>query len=160
WSDPDASGIQSLVWRARWEATKDEPWKAKLLAYNMDDCLALKRVAELVESVGGGPEALAKAGTPVAWVEGMDRLGGGTRRGKIDFFHADFEFINGCGRFDYQQTRVYVRMQKVRKKVEAKPWAWRNRTLRVSRQVQILDETCPSCRCSDVIQWEHGRYAV
>ena len=27
WSDPKASGIQSLVWRARWEATRNEDWK-------------------------------------------------------------------------------------------------------------------------------------
>ena len=57
WSEPDASGIQSLVWRARWEATRAEEWKQKLLTYNLEDCLALKRVTELLDAVGSGPEA-------------------------------------------------------------------------------------------------------
>ncbi len=30
WSEPDASGLQSLVWRARWEAGHDGEWKEKL----------------------------------------------------------------------------------------------------------------------------------
>jgi predicted RecB family nuclease len=165
WSDPAASGLQSLVWRARWEATHVEKWRQKLLSYNLEDCLALKRIVELLDSVGSGPEG-AKAQPaveiepPVAWVEELDRLGTVTRRGKIDFFHADFEYINGCGRFDYQSQRVYVRTSKVRKKVRTKARVWRNRTLRVSQQVQILDDKCPSCGGSDVTQWEHGRYAV
>lgn len=31
WTDKDASGIQSIVWRAKWEATHDEQWKEKLI---------------------------------------------------------------------------------------------------------------------------------
>ncbi len=52
WSDPAASGLQSLVWRARWEMTYAEEWRQKLLSYNLEDCLALKRVTELLDSVG------------------------------------------------------------------------------------------------------------
>jgi hypothetical protein len=111
WSEPEASGLQSLVWRARWETIHAEEWKRKLLSYNLEDCLALKRVVELLDSVGSGPEAAkerpaALSEPPVAWVEELDRLGTVTRRGKIDFFHADFDYINGCGRFDYQSQRV------------------------------------------------------
>jgi uncharacterized protein (TIGR03067 family) len=163
WSEADASGIQSLVWRARWEATGDEAWKQKLLTYNMEDCAALKGVAELVDSVGCGPDAArpsVESETPVAWVEELDRVATVTRRGKIDFFHADFEYINGCGRFDYQRQRVYVRTRRVRKKAQKKAKVFRNRTLRVSQTVQILDEKCPSCGGSAVTQWEHGRYAI
>jgi hypothetical protein len=36
WSDPNASGLQSLVWRARWEETRVGEWKQKLLAYNLE----------------------------------------------------------------------------------------------------------------------------
>jgi predicted RecB family nuclease len=166
WSESDASGLQSLVWRARWEATHAEEWKRKLLSYNLEDCVALMRVADLLDLVGSGPETMAKArpavesAPPVAWVEELDRLGTFTNRGKIDFFHADFEYINGCGRFDYQSQRVYVRTSKVRKRARAKARVWRNRTLQVSQQVQILDDKCPSCGDSDVTHWEHGRYAV
>jgi predicted RecB family nuclease len=40
WSEPDASGLQSLVWRSRWEQTNAEVWKEKLLTYNQEDCAA------------------------------------------------------------------------------------------------------------------------
>jgi predicted RecB family nuclease len=40
WSEPDASGIQSIAWRMRWESTGDECWKSKLIRYNSEDCHA------------------------------------------------------------------------------------------------------------------------
>jgi hypothetical protein len=38
WSDPQASGLQSLAWRHRWEATRDERFRQSLLQYNREDC--------------------------------------------------------------------------------------------------------------------------
>src|SRR5205085_9261517 len=52
WTAEDASGLQSLVWRCRWEQTGEQGWKDKLLTYNAEDCAALKRVAEFVQAVG------------------------------------------------------------------------------------------------------------
>src|SRR5512135_525056 len=34
WTDPQASGLQSLVWRHGWEAGRDERYKQALLQYN------------------------------------------------------------------------------------------------------------------------------
>src|SRR5262249_40937427 len=48
WTEPDASGAQSLVWRKRWEATHAEVWKQKLVDYNLEDCAALRRVTEFL----------------------------------------------------------------------------------------------------------------
>ena len=48
WSEPDASGIQSIVWRKRWEATGSDEWKQKLTTYNLEDCAALRKVTEAV----------------------------------------------------------------------------------------------------------------
>jgi predicted RecB family nuclease len=42
WTEPEASGTQSIVWRKNWEATKGEGWKRKLTTYNMEDCVALE----------------------------------------------------------------------------------------------------------------------
>jgi hypothetical protein len=41
WTDPDSSGLQSLVWRHRWEATRDERFRQSLLRYNREDCEAV-----------------------------------------------------------------------------------------------------------------------
>src|SRR5262249_35601714 len=42
WTDVGAAGIDSIVWRTRWEKTHDDGLKARLLRYNQEDCLALK----------------------------------------------------------------------------------------------------------------------
>jgi predicted RecB family nuclease len=51
WTENDASGVQSLVWRYRWERGDGEAFKDKLLTYNIEDCLALKRVTEVVYGI-------------------------------------------------------------------------------------------------------------
>src|SRR5262245_16709096 len=166
WSESDASGLQSLVWRAKWEATKDEAWKEQLLAYNREDCAALKRVSELVYAAGSRPGTAdggrlrVEGQPPLALVEELDRLGAIVHRGKIAFFHPDFEYINNCGHFDYQRQRVYVRTGRVRKKRPKGARVWRNRRVRVNRKVHIVSKTCPSCGGADVIQWDHGRRAI
>src|SRR5262249_23785711 len=48
WTEPDASGIQSIVWRAQWEVDHDEGQKQKLTIYNLEDCAALQRVTDLI----------------------------------------------------------------------------------------------------------------
>jgi predicted RecB family nuclease len=45
WSHPAASGVQSLVWRERWEQTHDPALKEVLTTYNREDCMALKAVS-------------------------------------------------------------------------------------------------------------------
>ena len=51
WSEEEASGIQSIAWRMSWESTHDDVWRQKLTTYNLEDCLALKRVTEFVQAV-------------------------------------------------------------------------------------------------------------
>ena len=36
WTSSNASGIQSITWRKRWENTHDEAWRQKLIVYNLD----------------------------------------------------------------------------------------------------------------------------
>ena len=46
WTSPEASGLQSLVWRHHWEGTGDDAYKELLLAYNKEDCEALEKLAD------------------------------------------------------------------------------------------------------------------
>lgn len=46
WTEPDASGLQSLVWRYRWETGREEAYKQKLVSYNAEDCQALRVLTE------------------------------------------------------------------------------------------------------------------
>ncbi|MCX7207376.1 MAG: IS66 family transposase [Proteobacteria bacterium] len=42
WSSPGASGLQSIVWRYRYDETQDEKFCNLLLAYNYEDCENLR----------------------------------------------------------------------------------------------------------------------
>jgi len=46
WTAPDASGLQSLVWRYRWEMASEAEYKQKLILYNAEDCQALRILTE------------------------------------------------------------------------------------------------------------------
>ena len=51
WTENNASGLQSILWRRKWEVTKDTSFKQRLLTYNHEDCQALKKVTEFVYQI-------------------------------------------------------------------------------------------------------------
>lgn len=167
WSDADASGIQSIAWRMRWDRTREDQWREKLIRYNLEDCAALKRVTEFAYEIAvapqlpGGPlppslqsEARNGAASPiVSRVEELDRLGAVNRRGHIQFFHKEYEYINGCAHFDYQRQRVYIRTSKLLKRSAKGRRRWRNAKLRVSNRVQIVARKCPACGSGELVRW-------
>jgi len=46
WTSPNASGLQSLVWRHKWEVTQNSNCKEMLVKYNEEDCQALQLLVE------------------------------------------------------------------------------------------------------------------
>ncbi len=51
WTDPNASGLQSLAWRCRWEATRDERFRQSLLTYNREDCEAVRLLVGCLDQI-------------------------------------------------------------------------------------------------------------
>ena len=51
WTSCEASGIQSLAWRCRWEKFQCENFKKTLLEYNGEDCHALRLVTNKVSEL-------------------------------------------------------------------------------------------------------------
>src|SRR5204863_6684970 len=51
WTDPQASGLLSLAWRHRWEATRDERFRQSLLQYNREDCEAVRLLVERLDRI-------------------------------------------------------------------------------------------------------------
>ncbi|MBC7816757.1 MAG: TM0106 family RecB-like putative nuclease, partial [Planctomycetaceae bacterium] len=160
WTDPDASGIQSIVWRKRWEDTRDEQWKHTLATYNMVVCAALLGLAEFINAAIETATGLPSNTTgvpPIASVQELDRLGNDRKWRKVSFFHPDFDYINNCAYFDYQRQRVYVRTSKLLKKNHRRSHEERNRKLRVSHRVRFTTSKCPLCGATEVIELEEGR---
>jgi len=51
WTSPDASGLQSLVWRHYWDETRDAQYQDLLVTYNREDCQALKLLTDELSKI-------------------------------------------------------------------------------------------------------------
>jgi len=108
WTDPDASGLQSIVWRKRWEETGTASFKDTLTTYNLEDCAALKMVTGFLYSICLDPSALPPsqsvtyADHQVARVEEIAPPSSRREWRLPEFAVPDFAFINERAYFDYQ----------------------------------------------------------
>jgi len=59
WSAPNASGLQSLVWRHYWEETREPEYKQLLITYNEEDCRALKLLTNELSNISNRPDAIS-----------------------------------------------------------------------------------------------------
>lgn len=156
WTEPDASGIQSIVWRRRWEQTADPATKEKLRTYNIEDCEALRTVSEFLYAVCVGAEDRPLE-HPVARVEETPPTS--TRREwcRMDCVLSDFKFVNERAYFDYQRDRVYVRTSKVLRKSQKRNCGRKGkRNIPVNRRVELNAETCPFCGSEELNRVRHG----
>lgn len=118
WSDPAASGLQSIVWRSQWEESPNPSIQEKLVRYNAEDCQALELVtrtlAHLVpRDARGGPAQIETAN--VVLVDSIDAR----KTSKWRAFASSipgFEKINAAAHWDYQRDRLYARLSTVPKK--------------------------------------------
>jgi predicted RecB family nuclease len=111
WTEPDASGLQSVAWRMAWERSRDESQKAKLVRYNMEDCLALKAVVEFLARVapGGTAGGLGDPTSPevVRMQDAQGHAGRRHRFGKKQSTLPGFDYVNRCAYFDHQRDKVF-----------------------------------------------------
>lgn len=158
WTDPEASGLQSIAWRIQWEVTQSEEWKQKLITYNLEDCRGLQRVTEVLAAIvnranAATPPPLEEPNSPpIAFLEDVEKLSDFHTWGKVPFVHPDYEYINKCAYFDYQRERVYIRTSKTLRKRRVGTKKSPNRTLRASQHVVIVASRCPVCKSKDIIR--------
>ena len=152
WTDENASGLQSLVWRARWEQSRDQCWKDKLLTYNAEDCAALKKVTEFVQAVGEaarsrGAEATSTPSSPaVAWADEVaapsSRPSGVARSSPFRIRPRQplclLRLSTGEGLPPHQQGGQEGCLNQRKRRKPAK--------LPVNREVEITSEPCPYCK--------------
>jgi predicted RecB family nuclease len=59
WTSPEASGLQSIVWRYQWENMQDAKYKDLLLVYNQEDCQALKLLTDKLAEIKDSADTLS-----------------------------------------------------------------------------------------------------
>lgn len=60
WTSPDASGLQSLVWRYHWDDTHDVKYRDLLITYNREDCQALKLLTDELSKIKHSADILSE----------------------------------------------------------------------------------------------------
>jgi predicted RecB family nuclease len=155
WTDPGASGIQSVVWRSRWTASGNDEWKQRLITYNAEDCAALQAVTQQIFAIAAGTDHSCRAGqdgrrTPVTRIPDDTPSAFDWSFGTVSFVHPDFEHINRCAYFDYQRDRVYVHGQAGRSRQSRKRKKQTRGKPRTTTTVDVLAGRCPVCNSADV----------
>jgi hypothetical protein len=145
--------LQSLVWRARWEQAREQCWKEKLLAYNAEDCGALRKVTEFVQAVGEtarrrGEGCQAIPGGPVvAWADELAARSSRREWCRPNFALEDFDHINRCAYFDYQRERISLRTSEaVRRACRGAGKRKKRFKLPANREVEFKSDACPRCK--------------
>src|SRR5262249_966554 len=60
WTSPQASGLQSLVWRHHWDTTQDATCREILVTYNKEDCHALKVLTDELSKTQHASDTLSE----------------------------------------------------------------------------------------------------
>ena len=147
WSDPSASGLLSIVWRSRWEATRDVSLRDRLIAYNADDCEALRLVARETVRILLSEGSAVKPSETDSEIVHADELGKNLPS-KWHVFKsrlADMEHINEVAYWNYQRDHVFVRTG-----TEARPTPKRPRRKASRRKAELtvvskVPFSCPDC---------------
>ena len=120
WSDTTASGTNTLIWRSKWEFSREPGPKHKLLTYNTEDCEALERVSNAVSQLCQRETAEAKSKkNEIVYTETLKRESP-YHYGRNKFSILELEYINKSAYWDYQREKIYFRSKPKLKRVSKK----------------------------------------
>ena len=156
WSEEDASGIQSIVWRKKWESSHNDEYKQKLIQYNLDDLRALKLIKYWLGSIEGKVEQ----GNPDHFKKVDDIKIERTYAyhfGDTDYILSDFEEVNKYSYFDYQRNKVYLKTNKRVKKALKKV---KKAVNKVDKIIQICPKECSACHHKNISNKHRSKRTV
>jgi predicted RecB family nuclease len=152
WSGSPASGLEAIVWRHRWEASRDLCEKQALLDYNRDDCEALALVANrMVDLYRSLPANGPSSQNEVILASEVKRESPFPLRfGPNIFALPELEIINKAAYWNYQRERVYVKSRNKSKRERERHLTHR-RALMPNTTIECPRATsCPTCKCNRV----------
>ncbi|MDR1190915.1 MAG: IS66 family transposase [Verrucomicrobiales bacterium] len=149
WSQPDATGVQTVVWRDTWSRTRAGAEKARLIAYNADDCAALAVITQAILELS----ASANPGVVDAASLKRENLYGFKRN---RFFFPELAAINQAAYWDYQRERVYVKSdRRLKRALPSATGIMKN--VPANRRVQCPPpRQCPSCGSPDLRKYDRA----
>ncbi len=155
WSDYNASGLMSLLWRQQWEVTGKIIYKQKLLTYNHEDCQTLRTVADYLEGIST-TNNFEKY--PMKHTDQLKRDKPYDIFRENNFYFPDLEKINLCAYFDYQRDKVYARISPMHRKSITKKAHKFKKNHKINQTINLLrPKKCPQCNA--LIPYRHANYS-
>jgi hypothetical protein len=147
WSENDASGLQSLVWRYNWEKTEDENLKKTLITYNKEDCHILKKVFEFIVEIFDDNKDTKDFDkfTSVSDLSLSNKENLTFK--KNEFLLEELDFVNKCAYFDYQRDKIYFR-EKTSNKRKQNQFTTKRRAekYKINKTILVIvPEVCSHC---------------
>jgi predicted RecB family nuclease len=155
WSGSPASGLETIVWRHRWEASRNHATRQALVDYNRQDCEALQIVADRLVDLHR--VASGRDRSPQGEVVRTSDMKRGSLYGfkRNEFVFPALEAINKAAYWDYQRERVYVKSPYKTKRRPARK-AKRKAVLKPNTSIEYpRTSQCPACN-SQLI-YRHGK---
>ncbi|MBD0328107.1 MAG: IS66 family transposase, partial [Pyrinomonadaceae bacterium] len=142
-----ASGLSSLLWRSKWEHSKDSELKRKLIAYNAEDCEALEKVAVAIAKLcPRGNDTAKPRDNNIIHTDSL-KLKSSYRFGENCFSTPELEKINQSAYWNYQRNKIYVRSSPLLKRIAKKDNTRKQTSLPVNRVIDCPPpHCCPKCR--------------
>jgi len=135
WTKKSASGLNSIVWRKKWEISNNIKYKQQLLVYNIEDCMALYKVKIWLKNLQSNLNTFELKN-----VINQTHL----RFGKINFQLDSFNNINETAYFNYQRTKIYLRTEKKLTKKTRKIRSVKN-IIANKKEYSQKPDNCPKC---------------
>jgi predicted RecB family nuclease len=159
WSGSPASGLETIVWRHRWETSKDHTERQALINYNRQDCEALQMVAErLVDLYRAASGSYMSPPSEVVRTSDMKR---GSPYGfkRNQFVFPALETINKAAYWDYQRERIYVK-SRYKKRCKSARRTKRKRVLKPNTLIELPPRTSRCPDCNSKLIYRHGKRSM
>ncbi len=144
WTEKDASGLQSTVWRYSWATSNSDEFKNKLIAYNLEDCRALLVVKDWIATIdkSGNDRQLTstlKSEHIFKW-------------GVTNYIVKEFEEINSKAYFNYQREHIFSRTEKKVQRAIKKQKRISKLYNKPDKKINLSFIKCPHCRSKDLVK--------
>ncbi len=129
WSKNLSSGLESLVYRYRWEENYDQKIQEILITYNQEDCQALKIVTDFVSSL----KEISDTDDQIDFVHQPKQCY--TEKGKL--VHRQLEIILKTAHWDYDKNKISLRFLDKQKKCKRAKKTKSSKASRTSKQFSL-----------------------
>jgi predicted RecB family nuclease len=152
WTNPEAKGINTIMWRKDWEQYKLPELKNNLILYNAEDCEALAYVTAFLKRLSERNNEL----DPSREIVNIDSLSDERlqKYHRVDFKIKALEEINRAAYWDYQHEKIQLKSNKELKKHAT---LFRNKItskMNVDKVICWPSPTiCPRCTCTKLYKY-------